>query len=73
MTKLEKEAALAGELTKKYEGWTDKELRLIIRIEKIVIAFLENKESKWGLATSPLRSELDVFEGFVKARKENRR
>lgn len=73
MTKLEKDAALAGELTKKHEGWTDKELRLIIRIEKIALAFLENKGPEWGLVTSPLGSELRTFKGFVEARKEDRR
>ena len=67
----EKDARLAGELTKKHEGWTDKELRLIIRVEKLVIAFLGNRGPKWELATSPLRMELRQFKGFVEARKGN--
>ncbi len=59
---------IAGTLTRKHEGWTDKELALIIRTNKLVIAYLESKGPEWELAVSPLMRELHTFKGFVDAR-----
>lgn len=68
----EEEARHAGELTQKHEGWTDKELALIIRTNKLMIAYLKGKGPEWHLALTPLFRELDTFKNFVSARKMQR-
>jgi len=64
----EKDAKKAGELTNELQ-WTDDELKQVIKFIRIVVAFLEGKGPRWSLATSPLRKELEIFKGFVEARK----
>lgn len=59
----------AGELTRKHEGWTDKELALLIKVNELVIAYLLGKGPRHELALTPLIMELNSFKGFVWARK----
>jgi len=68
----EEEARHAGELTRKIDRWTDEDLALIIKTDKLVIAYLEGKGQGWQLALSPLWKELNVFKSFVVARKRDR-
>lgn len=65
----EETARHAGELTQKHEGWTDKELALLIKVNKLVIIYLEGKGPRYELALTPLIMELNNFKGFVSARK----
>lgn len=69
----EAEMRHAGELTQKCDSWTNKEIALVIKANKLVIAYLESKGIRWQLALTPLRSELESFQGFVDARKRFRR
>ena len=64
------EAKLAGELTNKFYGWTDEELKTIIKFEGLFIAFLEGKGPKWSLAKTPLWEEMCRFESMLEARKK---
>lgn len=68
----EQEAKLAGFLTTKMEGWTDEDLDLIIKTDRMVIAYLQGKGPEWALALTPLYREIDTFQGFVDARKSNK-
>lgn len=68
----EEEARNAGELTLQRDSWTDEELALIIKVNKLVTAYLWGKGSKWQLALTPIGEELRVFEGFVRARKQDK-
>ncbi|MBW2561413.1 MAG: hypothetical protein JRE40_11240 [Deltaproteobacteria bacterium] len=67
----EAEARRAGEISQKF-ALSDKELALLVKSTKIVVAFLEGKGQGWSLALSPLRQELEKLEGFVRARKRDR-
>lgn len=63
--RINKEEALrAGKLTNKTK-WTDEELKVIIKFEQLLLAFLTGKGPEWQLASSPLRAELDRFEQYV--------
>lgn len=62
------EAARAGALTKKVM-WTDEELRLVIKVEELVLSFLRGKDSELGLWNSTLSREFETFNDFAKARK----
>lgn len=63
----EEEARLAGGLMDNM-SWTDEELALVIKVNKLVIAYLEERGATWRLDMSYLRKELYEFEGFVLAR-----
>lgn len=64
----EEEAKQAGELSGKYQ-WTDEELALMVKANKLIIAYLKGKGPEWQLALTPLREELRMYEGFVTTRK----
>ncbi len=62
------EAYHAGTLTCKLSGWSDQELKMMIRVQGLALAFLEGKGTKWWLAASPLRRELDSLKDMARAR-----
>jgi len=64
------EARRAGELTNQV-SWTDRELKQVITFLKLGLAFLEGKGQRWHLAVSPLRTELEQFESFRRARQDD--
>lgn len=59
------EAERAGKLTNKAYGWTDEELKIMIKFEGLFLAFLEGKGERWWLATCKMRAELNEFKSFV--------
>lgn len=63
------EAKRAGKLTNQVYGWTDEELKIMIKFEELFIAFLEGKGLKWSLARTPLYLEVNQFKSFLETRK----
>jgi len=62
------EAYHAGTLTRKVSGWSDQELKMMIRVQGVSLAFLEGKGPRWWLAASPLRRELESLKDMARAR-----
>lgn len=50
-------------------SWSDKELSSLIATTEIVIGFLAARGSRWSLALSPLRQDLENLERCADARK----
>jgi hypothetical protein len=67
------EAGRIGQLTEQVEGWTDQELKQMIQLEELVLAFLDGKGAEWWLAKAPLFRELQQFKGFAEARMKDRK
>lgn len=63
----EEEAKIAGELADNM-SWTDKELALVIKAIKLIIAYMEGRGPTWKRDLVFLRRELDSFNSFVAAR-----
>ena len=57
-----------GMLTLRTGGWSDIELKRMIKIQGLALAFLEGKGSRWWLAVSTLRRELDGLNDMARAR-----
>lgn len=64
----EDEFRRAGEIAKQM-SWNDEELRLLIKVHKLLVAFLEGKGPAIHLMLVPLRMDLNEFEDFADARK----
>lgn len=64
----EEEAKIAGKLADNI-SWTDKELALVIKTTKLVIAYMEGRGPTWQRDTVWLYRELSSFNGFVATRK----
>ncbi len=62
-------AERAGELTNQTDGWTDEELKIMIKFQGLVLAFLDGKGQGWWLATTKLSAELNQFKSFMDCRK----
>lgn len=63
----EEEVRRAGRLMCRM-SWTDEELALVIKVNKLVIAYLEERGATWRRDATELRRELYTFEGFALAR-----
>lgn len=67
MSITEEDAKRAGKTINNI-SFGDDELVTLIRVTKITLTFLEGRGQRWGLATNPLRQELERLEDFATAR-----
>ena len=64
------EGIAVGVLKEKY-AHSNEELANIIKVKKLVQAYLQGRGERWRLALTPLLHELYQLEGFVEARKRD--
>ena len=68
----ELEEGIAVGVLKEQQGHTNEELANIIKVKKLVMAYLQGRGERWRLALTPLCHELYALEGFVESRKRDK-